>query len=209
MFDIEYKGGNAVVFSSKKTTIAVDPCLSVLGLKDPKLNDVVELLTESRFRVDDPEVRIIIDGPGEYEVGDFTIRGVAASRLIDDEKEEKASTAYRLEQGDVSIAVVGNTGPNFSEEQLESLGVVDILVIPVGGGGTLDATNAASLIRAIEPKMVIPVHYADAALRYEVPQDTLETFVKELGAPVEDVQKLKIKSAALPSALTVYSLVRS
>ncbi|MGB4768615.1 MAG: MBL fold metallo-hydrolase [Candidatus Saccharimonas sp.] len=209
MFDIEYKGGNAVVFSSKKTTIAVDPCLSVLGLKDPKLNDVVELLTESRFRVDDPEVRIIIDGPGEYEVGDFTIRGVAVSRLIDDEKEEKASTAYRLEQGDVSIAVVGNTGPNFSEEQLESLGVVDILVIPVGGGGTLDATNAASLIRAIEPKMVIPVHYADAALRYEVPQDTLETFVKELGAPVEDVQKLKIKSAALPSALTVYSLVRS
>ncbi len=209
MFDIEYKGGNAVVFSSKKTTIAVDPCLSVLGMKDPKLNDVVELLTESRFRVDDPEVRIIIDGPGEYEVGDFTIRGVAVSRLIDDEKEEKASTAYRLEQGDVSIAVVGNTGPNFSEEQLESLGVVDILVIPVGGGGTLDATNAASLIRAIEPKMVIPVHYADAALRYEVPQDTLETFVKELGAPVEDVQKLKIKSAALPSALTVYSLVRS
>lgn len=209
MFDIEYKGGNAVVFSSKKTTIAVDPRLSVLGLKDPKLNDVVELLTESRFRVDDPEVRIIIDGPGEYEVGDFTIRGVAVSRLIDDEKEEKASTAYRLEQGDVSIAVVGNTGPNFSEEQLESLGVVDILVIPVGGGGTLDATNAASLIRAIEPKMVIPVHYADAALRYEVPQDTLETFVKELGAPVEDVQKLKIKSAALPSALTVYSLVRS
>lgn len=209
MFDIEYKGGNAVVFSSKKTTIAVDPCLSVLGLKDPKLNDVVELLTESRFRVDDPEVRIIIDGPGEYEVGDFTIRGVAVSRLIDDEKEEKASTAYRLEQGDVSIAVVGNTGPNFSEEQLESLGVVDILVIPVGGGGTLDATNAASLIRAIEPKMVIPVHYADAALRYEVPQDTLETFVKELGAPVEDVQKLKIKSAALPSVLTVYSLVRS
>ena len=209
MFDIEYKGGNAVVFSSKKTTIAVDPCLSVLGMKDPKLNDVVELLTESRFRVDDPEVRIIIDGPGEYEVGDFTIRGVAVTRLIDDEKEEKASTAYRLEQGDVSIAVVGNTGPNFSEEQLESLGVVDILVIPVGGGGTLDATNAASLIRAIEPKMVIPVHYADAALRYEVPQDTLETFVKELGAPVEDVQKLKIKSAALPSALTVYSLVRS
>lgn len=209
MFDIEYKGGNAVVFSSKKTTITVDPCLSVLGLKNPKLNDAVELLTESRFRVDDPEVRIIIDGPGEYEVGDFTIRGVAVSRLIDDEKEEMASTAYRLEQGDVSIAVVGNTGPNFSEEQLESLGVVDVLVIPVGGGGTLDATNAAALIRSIEPKMVIPVHYADAALRYEVPQDTLETFVKELGAPVEDVQKLKIKSAALPPVLTVYSLVRS
>ncbi len=209
MFDIEYRGGNAVTFSSKKTTIAVDPCLSILGLKNPKLNDAVELLTESRFRVDDPDVRIIIDGPGEYEVGDFTIRAAAASRLIDDGKEEKASTIYRLEQGDISIAIVGNVGPTLSEDQLESLGVVDILIIPVGGGGTLDATNASSLVRAIEPKMVVPVHYADTALRYEVPQDTLETFVKELGAPVEDVQKLKIKSTTLPVALTVYNLARS
>lgn len=209
MFDIEYKGGNAVIISSKKTTIAVDPRIDILGLKNPKLNDAVEILTESRFLVEDPEVRIVIDGPGEYEVGDFTIRGVAASRFIDDEKDEKLSTLYRLEQGDVSIGVLGNVSHTLSEDQLESLGVIDILVIPVGGGSTLDATNAASLVRSIEPKVVIPVHYADATLRYEVPQDTLETFTQELGAPIEDVQKVKIKAAALPSVLTVYTLARS
>lgn len=209
MFDIEYKGGNAVILSSKKTTVAIDPCLTVVGHKNPKLKDVVELLTEDRFRVDDPEVRIIIDGPGEYEVGDFAIRGAAASRFIDDDKAEKASTLYRIEQGDVSIAVVGNVAPVLSDDQLESLGVVDILILPVGGGGTLDATSAAAFVRSIEPKLVVPVHYAETSLNYEVPQDILETFTKELGAPVEDTQKLKIKAANLPATLTVYNLARS
>ncbi|MGB4761763.1 MAG: MBL fold metallo-hydrolase [Candidatus Saccharimonas sp.] len=209
MFDIEYKGGNAIVLSSKKTTIAVDPNLTVFGQKNSKLKDVVELLTEERFRVEDPELRIIIDGPGEYEVGDFTIRATAASRYIDDEKSEKIATLYRLEQGDVSMAIVGNVGPVLSEDQLEALGVVDVLILPVGGGGTLDATSAASFVRSIEPKAVIPVHYADATLAYEVPQDILETFTKELGAPVEDVQKLKIKASTLPATLTVYALSRS
>lgn len=209
MFDIEYKGGNAVTLSSKKTTVAIDPCLTVVGHKNPKLKDVVELLTEDRFRVEDPEVRIIIDGPGEYEVGDFAIRGAAASRFIDDEKAEKASTLYRIEQGDVSIAVVGNVAPALSDDQLESLGVVDILILPVGGGGTLDATSAAAFVRSIEPKLVVPVHYAETSLNYEVPQDTLETFTKELGAPVEETQKLKIKAANLPATLTVYNLARS
>lgn len=209
MFDIEYKGGNAVTLSSKKAVVAVDPCMTVFGLKNPKLKDAVELLTEDRFKVDDPEARLIISSPGEYEVGDFTIRGVAASRFIDNEAAEKVSTLYRLEQGDVTVAIVGNVGPVLSEDQLESLGVVDILILPVGGGGTLDATNAASFIRSIEPKVVIPVHYADPALQYEVPQDTLDTFVKELGAPVEHVQKLKVKAVNLPTTLTVYTLTRS
>lgn len=209
MFEIEYRGGNAVTLSSKKVTIAVDPCTTIFGLKNAKLNDVVELLTEERFRVADADLRLTVDGPGEYEVGDFTIRGAAASRFVDSENDEKLSTIYRLEQGEVKIAILGNIQPRLSDDQLEVLGMVDILIVPVGGGGTLDATNAASLVRSIEPKAVIPVHYAESGVNYEVPQDVLKTFVDELGAPVEDVPKLKIKSAAsLPAVLTVYTLTR-
>jgi hypothetical protein len=97
------------------------------------------------------------------------------------------------------------------EDQLEALGVVDIVIIPVGGGGyTLDPTAAADLVRQIDPKVVIPIHYADSALKYEVPQDSLQTFVGELGAPVETVAKYKLKSAAaLPESLTIIEVTRS
>lgn len=211
MFDLEYKGGNSVVFSSKKASLIVDPKLSLVGLKDIKTKDEIELATESRFRVPNSDARIIIECPGEYEVGDFTIRGIAASRHIDTPDQEKLSTIYRIECGDVKAAVIGNIDPKLSDDQLEAIGVVDILVLPVGGGGyTLDATSAAAVVRSVEPKVVVPVHYSDAGLSYEVPQDELAVFVSELGAPLETVSKYKVKSSAsLPPVLTVVEVTRS
>jgi L-ascorbate metabolism protein UlaG (beta-lactamase superfamily) len=135
MFEIEYKGGNGIVVSSKKAVLNIDPKLSLVGLKDIKTKDEVELATEVRFRVENSDARIIIDSPGEYEVGDFTIRGVAATRHIDTAEQEKLSTIYRVECSDVKIAVIGNVAPVLDEEQLEAIGMVDILVLPVGGGG--------------------------------------------------------------------------
>jgi len=211
MFDLEYKGGNTVVFTTKKVSLTTDPKLSLVGLKDIKTKDEVELATETRFSVQNPEARIVIDSSGEYEVGDFTIHGVAATRHIDTPEQEKLSTMYRVECGDVKVAVLGNIDAKLDDDQLEAIGVVDILIIPVGGGGyTLDATSAAALTRSIEPKAVIPVHYADAALKYEVPQDQLATFVSELGAPIETMARYKLKSSAsLPAVLTVIELSRS
>lgn len=211
MFEIEYKGGNGIVVSSKKAVLNIDPKLSLVGLKDIKTKDEVELATEVRFRVENSDARIIIDSPGEYEVGDFTIRGVAATRNIDTAEQEKLSTIYRVECSDVKIAVIGNVAPVLDEEQLEAIGMVDILVLPVGGGGyTLDATSAVAIVRQVEPKVVIPVHYADSGLRYEVPQDTLEVFTQELSVPVESITKYKLKSSAgLPPTMTVVEVARS
>ena len=212
MFDIEYKGGNGVVISTKKTTGVIDPKLSVVGLKDLKTKDMVEIATEARFALNDDEAKIAIEGPGDYEVGDFSIHGVRATRHLDTEADEPISTMYRIEIGDVRIAVIGNIAPKLHEDQQEELGIIDVLIIPVGGGGyTLDATSAATVVRQIDPKVVIPVHYADSGLKYEVPQDTLETFTKELAAPVEDAgSKYKVKSSsAIPPVLTVMTLDRS
>ncbi|MEP6710182.1 MAG: MBL fold metallo-hydrolase [Candidatus Saccharibacteria bacterium] len=211
MFDIEYKGGNTVVIATKKASLVIDPKQSVVGLKDFVVKDAIELATEERFALSSETARLAIEGPGEYEVADFSIRGVAASRHIDTEEAQKLGTIYRIEVGDVRIALVGNIANTLDEDQLEALGVVDIAIIPVGGGGyTLDATSAAGLVRQIDPKVVIPVHYADKALKYEVPQDALATFVSELGAPVETVPKYKIKSAAaIPLVLTVIEVSRS
>jgi len=211
MFEIEYKGGNTVVIATKKASLVVDPKQSVIGLKDLVVKDAVELATEPRFAINSETARLSLEGSGEYEVADFSIRGTAAQRHLDAEAEELTATVYRIEIGDVRIALLGNIFGKLSEEQLEALGVVDILILPVGGGGyTLDATAAAALVRSIDPKIVIPVHYADKALKYEVLQDELSTFVSELGAPVETMPKYKVKSAAsIPQTLTVVELTRS
>ena len=208
MFDIEYKGGNTVVIATKKSKLVTDPKLSLVGLKDLEPKGMVSLSTEPRFEVPSAEATLAIEGPGEYEVGDFSIRGIPARRHID--TEGFGSTAYRIEVGDVRIALIGNIDPKLNDEQLEEIGVVDIVILPVGGGGyTLDATAAAHLVRQIDAKVVVPVHYADKALKYEVPQDELEVFHKELGGDIETVDKLKVKAASsLPLVSTIYKLAR-
>lgn len=210
MFEVEYKGANCVVISSKKASIITDPKLSLVGLKDANVKDAIELATEARFAVNSDDAKLVFEGPGEYGVADFDIRGIAAQRHLDSEADPKASTMYRIESGDIRAAVIGNIYEKLSEEQLEELGIIDVLIIPVGGSGyTLDATGAATITRQIDPKIVIPVHYADAALKYEVPQSEVDVFLSELGAPVEEVSKLKLKNtSALPSVLTVYKLTR-
>lgn len=211
MFEIEYKGGNGVVLSTKKASIVADPKTSLVGLKDLSVKDAIEIATEARFSVNSEEARLIIEGPGEYGIADFDIRGIAAQRHLDAETDPKKSTMYRIEAGDIRVALIGNIYEKLSESQFEELGVIDIVIIPVGGGGyTLDPEGAAALVRSIDPKIVVPVHYNDAALTYEVPQADLDEFVKTLGLPVEDVAKLKLKnSAALPQTTTIYTLQRS
>ena len=212
MFDIEYKGGNGIIISTKKTIAVFDPKLSVVGLKDLPVKDGIEIATEARFATNDPAARLVIEGPGDYEIGDFSVHGVRTIRHIDTEADEPISTMYRIEIGDVRVAVIGNITPKLHEDQLEELGLIDILIVPVGGGGyTLDATSAATIVRQIDPKVVIPVHYADSTLSYEVPQDTLEVFIKELGATVEEAgAKYKVKSSsAIPQVLTVATVARS
>ncbi|NCQ54191.1 Zn-dependent hydrolase [Candidatus Saccharibacteria bacterium CG11_big_fil_rev_8_21_14_0_20_41_19] len=211
MFEIEYKGANSVIISTKKAKLVVDPKLSIVGLKDISTKGTVELATESRFAINDSDSILSIESPGEYGVAEFDIRGIAARRHIDTESQGKMSTIYRVEIGEARIGIVGNIDKTISDEQLEELGVLDILIIPIGGGGyTLDAADAADVVRMIDPKIVVPVHYADSSLKYEVPQDALQLFITELGVPVETVSKYKLKQLPIiPATLSIVEITRS
>jgi L-ascorbate metabolism protein UlaG (beta-lactamase superfamily) len=211
MFDIEYKGANTIVIATKKSKLITDPKLSLVGLKDMPTKDAIVLATEARFALNNEEALLNIEGPGEYELADFSIRGIATRRHLDSAEQGNHSTIYRVEVGDVRIAILGNIDAKLSEALLEEIGIVDLVILPVGGNGyTLDATSAAHLMRAIDAKVVIPVHYADAGLSYEVVQDDLEVFKKEFGGEVEQTPKLKVKSVStLPTVQTIIELTRS
>lgn len=205
--DIQYKGANCVVIDTKKVTIVTDPHLSQVGLKDITPKDAIVVATQVEFATASDNV--IIDQPGEYEVKDVSITGVAAKRLIDHDDSRQAAV-YRVVMGDVAFAVIGHVAAPLTEEQLEALGVVDVAIIPVGGSGyTLDAHQATEVVRQLDPKVVIPTHYADKDTKYEVPQMELEPFVKELGAEHETMPAWKIKNGILPEVLTVIELTRT
>ena len=201
MFEIEYKGANAVIITTKKLRVVFDPNLEIVGGKNVSVNNDVEVVTEDRFAVVDSTPRLLFSGPGEYEIGDISLLGIPARRHIDTADDVKKSTAKGV--------VVGNIESKLTDDQLEDIGVVDFAILPVGGNGyTLDAMGATSIIRQLDPKVVIPVHYNDATLHYEVPQNGVDEFVKNLGAPVVEAgPKWKLKKITdLPDNLTVVQI---
>ena len=211
MFDIEYKGANSIVISTKKISLITDPKHSIFGDKDLVIKEGVELATEERFKTSNEDFKLSISYPGSYEVSDFTINGYQEKRHIDEDKDGKKSVIYSVEVCGVRIGILGNIDPNLSDDQLENLGVLDILVLPIGGGGyTLDATAASNIARRSDAKIIIPVHYADDRINYEVTQSDFALFEKELGVDVEKTTKYKVKSAtSLPEKMTIVKIERT
>lgn len=206
--EFQFKGANCLQISTKQGVLLTDPNLGALGGKQPSMSKVdVCLLTDPSFRPSDPGEAFVVDCPGEYEVKGYAVRGIATRSHLAAENETDLRTIYRLSTSDLNVAVLGHIYPQLDDAQLEQLGMIDILTIPVGGNGyTLDAVGAAKLVKMIDPKIVIPTHYADPGLSYEVPQNNVEDFIKELGAPHEAVDKLKCKRETLGEGLMVYTL---
>lgn len=210
MVEIEYFGGNAVKITSNKQVAVVDPKRFHFGLKDLDAKQAIEMVTANDLAVNDSDAILLVDGPGEYEVHGYSIKGIAANAYQDMDKNCKNNNIYSIEVDDVKIAILGNIEAKLSEAQLEEIGVVDILILPVGGGGfTLYGKEAAKIIKQIEPKIAVPIHFAGDGLNYEVAQDTDDEFTGELGATVEKMDKLVIKKITdLPENLQVIKLTR-
>ena len=99
--DIEYKGGNSLIISSKDGTIFVDAKTSVVGRKDLNTNNSTELATEERLALNNPEAKVSIESPGEFETDGFVIRGTAAKRHVDTDEDGLKSTIYSIKRGDI------------------------------------------------------------------------------------------------------------
>jgi len=197
--EIEYYGANCFRVTTKKSALVFDDNLKELGLHSvTKAGDIS--IYSGEHSEPDVEVKLIIDQPGEYEVSDISIGGIAARSHMD-EAGKISVTMFKILTDDIRLAVVGHIYPELSDEQLEAIGTVDVLLIPVGGNGySLDPIGALKIIRKIEPKVIIPAHYADSKIKYPVPQISLDDAIKGLAMePKERVAKLKLKAADLMS----------
>lgn len=206
--DLQFYGANCFSLGLKGTRLVVDDNLVELGAKHVTKADDVSLCT--MLPKDEPAARLVFDGPGEYEVADISIIGISARSHMDESGIERA-TMFKLVTGEMSVLFTGHVHPDLTEAQLEAVGMIDVMVVPVGGNGyTVDPVGALKLIKAIEPKLVVPSHYADKSLKYPVPQQELSAALKEIGMePKETVSKLKLKPTELADVTQLIVLEKS
>lgn len=210
--DIQFYGANCLVLTTKGVRVAIDDNLADLGAKSVTKPGDIALFTGAHGEPA-AEIKLVIDGPGEYEVSDISVYGIPARAHIDEEGAHSA-TMYKLITRDLSVFIPGHIYPELSDDQLESIGMVDIMAIPVGGNGyTLDPVGALKIIKKIEPKLVIPTHYSIKGLNYPVPQQELSVALHELGMEpknlTETTAKLKVKDTDLTDVTQLVVLERA
>jgi L-ascorbate metabolism protein UlaG (beta-lactamase superfamily) len=200
--EIQYHGANAVRITTKKSQIVIDPNMEIMNHPVDTKKATIALATQAIYEPKATEGLFIVSSPGEYEFEDCSIKGFA-TQPFQGATGDKGATMYRITSSDVTLFIMGNAYEKLTEDQQEAIGLIDVLIVPVGGNGyTLDALGAATVARVLEPKLIIPVFFAEDGVKYEISPANLELFSKEIGVqPAEVTDKLKLKQ--LPETLTV------
>lgn len=165
--------------------VVVDPFSKEIGLTPPRFRADVVLVTHGHFDHSNHESLtgdpFLISGPGEFEVKGVYVSGIETFHDEMEGKERGMNTVYKIEMEDIKILHLGDFGEKeLRNETLERIGDVDMLLVPVGGKYTIDAETAAKVVKQLEPRFVIPMHYKIPGIKVSL--DTAEDFLKEMGA---------------------------
>jgi L-ascorbate metabolism protein UlaG (beta-lactamase superfamily) len=149
----------------------------------------------------------VITGPGEFEIGGVFITGVQTDASGKKAKDTVRNTLYVFDYDGITVAHLGDLKNVPSQAEVEALGTVNVALVPVGGGGGLNAAKAAEVVSLLEPNLVIPMHYATPDSKIQL--DALNKFLKEMGLganAVETQAALKVTRSSLPDETKVITL---
>lgn len=199
--EITWLGRSCFRIRAKEATVVTDPPDKATGysIGRPTADIVtVSISDAAHSNVDgvagSPRV---LDGPGEYEVSNTSIIGVMTYRGREKTPESGKNVAYVFEVEDMRVGHLGAIGHVPTSDQIEAMGGVDVLLVPVGGGESLDGATAAEAVTVLEPKIVIPMNFRTDADKEKL--DPLDRFLKEMGAKnPESHQKATITRSTLP-----------
>jgi len=192
---ITYHGGQCFRLSFGSTTIAFDPIskqskdfapvkfgsdAAFISMHHPNFNGAAQVAHGSK----EP---FVVDGPGEYEIGDVSARGFGVATKYDGK--DHFTTIYQVKLEEMNIIFLGAlSSPDIEPKILGELGDVDILFVPIGGGDVLEVPQASKLAVKLEAKIVIPMHFDKVAL---------QAFLKEESSDAKPQDKLTIKKRDL------------
>ncbi len=142
---------------------------------------------------------------GEYEINDVLVIGVPTFHDNQGGKSKGKNIAYLIEVDEAVVCHLGDLGHVLTDQQVGELENIDVLLLPVGGVSTINATTAAEVVRQIEPKIVIPMHYKTPISTRQL--EPVEGFLKEMGVKEVNYQpKLTVSKANLPESTQVVLL---
>jgi L-ascorbate metabolism protein UlaG (beta-lactamase superfamily) len=206
--EISWLGHSCFHLRGKNVTLITDPFSPQLGHSLGKISAPIVTISHNHpghnYAVGVGGNPRVVRGPGEYEISDVLITGVASYHDDKHGQDLGRNTIYIIHMDDLVICHLGDLGHILQEEQLEEVADADLLLVPIGGQHTINATQAAEVISQVEPHIVIPMHYSptigDAA-------NPLDKFCREMGIEAINPQpKLSITRSSLPAEAQVVIL---
>jgi L-ascorbate metabolism protein UlaG (beta-lactamase superfamily) len=205
--NIQYYGHSCLKITTKpagrateEVVIFLDPFDRSIGLRPPQGHADVVFVSHNHHDhnnvtalKDDP---VVIDAPGEYSAKGINAIGIDTFHDKKEGAERGRNTVFVIESEDLRVCHLGDLGADLTSQQIEELDGIDILFVPVGGKYTLDGKEAANLVRKVEPKIVIPIHYKIKGSTEEISDE--KKFCGEMGnCPKEKISKLNLKKKEL------------
>lgn len=149
-------------------------------------------------------VHHVVEGPGEYEIGNVFIVGVAT--FNPDVEPPRRNVIYVFDYSPLKVAHLGDLDHVPKQSMIDALGQIDIVMVPVGGGSSLNSSQAAEVVSVLEPSIIIPMHFQTEALR-GLELDPVDRFLKEMGVnTIEQEEILRVSASAMPEQTQVVLL---
>jgi len=193
--------GHSCLSIKNDILVVMDPYDDSTGLTLPSLKaDVVTVSHNDPHHNNssaiDGEPKIF-NWPGEYETGGSHFKGIASFHNTKDDVEQKENTIFIFNLDGIRFCHLGALGTKLTPEQLDQIGDVDILFIPVGGKGGVDAKKAKEVVEQVEPRIIIPMAYHTEGCKCGF--DAVDGFLKEMGSqPGEPIDVYTVKRSDMP-----------
>ncbi len=207
--EISWLGHSCFRIRGKEATIVTDPFDKTLGY--PVKKPTATIITVSHQHPQHSFLKgvagepRIVRRPGEYEIANVFINGIATFHDNDKGELRGKNTAFFIEIEDVHICHLGDLGHIPTAEQVEQMSDTDVLMVPIGGGATIGAAAAVEVISLLQPRLVLPMHYKTDVVKMELAP--LDPFLKEMGLKeVTPQPKLSVSKSSLPAETTVVVL---
>lgn len=193
---IKFHGNSCFSIKEGDFALVMDPNE---GMKMEKANAITISSPVNPFKAPDSEAKRF-NWPGEYETAGVYIMGISSFHNTKDSEKQEDNTVFKIDCSGLRLCHLGRLGAKPTPEQLEQIGDVDILFVPVGEDGTIDAKKAKEVIEQIEPRVMIPMLFTE---------HSLAAFLKEMGAVnSERLDGFSVKRSELPEEMSKVVVLR-
>ena len=207
--DINWYGHSCFRLRGRDVSVITDPYGPSAGYGSLKATATVVTISHDHENHNNaravPDASKVVSGPGEYEIGGLMITGVATSPLELGDGTRLKNTAYLIQVDEVNVCHLGALASVLTSDEIDQLKDTEVLLLPVGGHGTINAAQASQIVSLLEPRLIIPMRYAADENQSQL--DTAEAFCKEMGLESPTPQpRISVTRSGLPDEPTVMLL---